>query len=233
MFSFDVDAGEVFIYDEIGPAWWGLIDAQSVMTALSQMKGKHVTVRLNTPGGSVDEGVAIYNALKSHKGGVTTVIDSLAASMGSYIAQAGERRLAASNAVLMIHDPWTIGVGNSAELRKTADVLDKYRDRLVPDYAGRSGKSIEEVQSLMADETWYAGQEIIDAGFADELVAAEDVDPVVAGLRHIASKVPQSLVGREMKAGERTRFPLRSAARDKIMHMSVADARAKLAAVIK
>jgi ATP-dependent Clp endopeptidase proteolytic subunit ClpP len=233
MFSYDVDAAEIFVYDEIGPSWWGLIDAQSVMMALSEMKGKHVRVRLNTPGGSVDEGVAIYNALKAHKGGVTTVIDSLAASMGSYIAQAGERRIAASNAMLMIHDPWTIALGNSGELRKTADVLDKYRDRLVPDYAARSGKTVEELQALMADETWYAGQEIVDAGFADELSSSDDIEPVVAGLRHIASKVPQSLVGREMKAGDRTRFPLRSKARDAILHMSVADARAKLKAVMK
>lgn len=233
MFSFDVDSGEIWIYDEIGPAWWGLIDAQSVITALAEMKGKHVTARLNTPGGSVDEGVAIYNALKSHKGGVTTIVDSLAASMGSYIAQAGEKRLVASNAVYMIHDPWTIGMGNAAELRKTADVLDKYRDRLVPDYAARSGKSVEEIRSLMAEETWYAGKEIVDAGFADELIDSEDVEPVMAGLRHIAAKVPQSLVGREMKAGERTRFPLRSAARDAVTHMTVAEARRKLAAVVK
>ena len=233
MFSYDVDASEIFVYDEIGPSWWGLIDAQSVMTALAEMKGRHVTVRLNTPGGSVDEGVAIYNALKSHKGGVTTMVDSLAASMGSYIAQAGDRRIVASNAMLMIHDPWTIGIGNSAELRKTADVLDKYRDRLVPDYANRSGKTVEEVQSLMAAETWYAGEEIIDAGFADELSSSDDIEPVVAGLRHIASKVPQSLVGRDMKAGDRTRFPLRSKARDAIMHMTPADARARLKAVMK
>lgn len=233
MFSFDADSGEIWIYDEIGPSWWGLIDAKSVIDALGQMKGKHVTARLNTPGGSVDEGVAIYNALKSHKGGVTTIVDSLAASMGSYIAQAGERRLVASNAAYMIHDPWTIGVGNATELRKTADVLDKYRDRLVPDYAARSGKSIDEIRSLMNDETWYAGQEIVDAGFADELIDGDNVEPVVAGLRHIASKVPAALLGRELKAGERTRFPLRSAARDAIAHMTVAEARAKLKAVVR
>ena len=126
MFSFDVQNSEIMIYDEIGPSWWGLIDAQSVIGALAQMEGSHVTFRLNTPGGSVDEGIAIYNALKRHKGGVTTIVDSLAASMGSYLLQAGSERIVASNAMVMVHDPWSIALGNSEELRKTADVLDKW-----------------------------------------------------------------------------------------------------------
>lgn len=213
MFSFDVDAAEIMIYDEIGPAWWGLIDAQSVMGALSQMDGKRVTLRLNTPGGSVDEGIAIYNALKRHRGGVTTVVDSLAASMGSYLLQAGDERIVASNAMVMVHDPWSIALGNSAELRKTADVLDKYAQRMVPDYAERSGKTPEEVMQIMAAETWYAGQEIIDAGFADRLESESSTEPVLAGLRHLARNVPESLFKRREKvAGDRHPFPRRAAA---------------------
>lgn len=195
MFSFDADTSTINIYDEIGPSYWGLIDAQVVVDALAKMEGKHVTVRLNTPGGSVDEGIAIYNALKRHKGGVTVVADSLAASMGSYLLQAGERRLVASNAMLMIHDPWSIAIGNSAEFRKAADVLDKYAQRMIPDYAARSGKTEDEILDLMADETWYAGQEIVDAGFADAIDSevSDDIEPVTASLHRIARKAPASL----------------------------------------
>ena len=213
MFSFDVDSAEIMIYDEIGPAWWGLIDAQSVMGALSQMDGKRVTLRLNTPGGSVDEGIAIYNALKRHKGGVTTVVDSLAASMGSYLLQSGDERIVASNAMVMVHDPWSIALGNAAELRKTADVLDKYAQRMVPDYAERSGKSLDEILAIMAAETWYAGQEIIDAGFADRLESESSTEPVLAGLRHLSRNAPESLFKRREKvAGDRHPFPRRAAA---------------------
>ena len=96
MFSFDAELGEMRIYDEIGPAWWGLIDADTVIDALAKIEGKHATVRLNAPGGSVDEGIAIYNALKRYKGGVDTVVDSVAASAASVIALAGQSRTTAA-----------------------------------------------------------------------------------------------------------------------------------------
>lgn len=195
MFSFDADTATINIYDEIGPSHWGLIDSQSVIDALAKMEGKHATIRLNTPGGSVDEGIAIFNALKRHKGGVTTIADSLAASMGSYLLQAGERRLIASNAMVMIHDPWSIAIGNSAEFRKSADVLDKYAQRMIPDYAARSGKTEDEILDIMAEESWYTGQEAVDAGFADEIDGSigDDIAPVVASLHRISRKAPASL----------------------------------------
>lgn len=197
MFSYDLDTNEIYIYDEIGPASWGLVDAESVMMALSQMRGRHVTVRLNTPGGSVDEGIAIYNEMTNHRGGITTVVDSLAASMGSYLLQAGEQRLVAANAMVMIHDPWTIAMGNATSLRKDAEVLDKYAMRMIPHYATRSGKTDDEILQIMADESWYTGQEAVDAGFADSVQAsvnASSVKPMIAGLHRMCSKMPAALV---------------------------------------
>jgi ATP-dependent Clp endopeptidase proteolytic subunit ClpP len=210
MFSFDKDSGEVWIYDEIGPAYWGLIDAAQVKTAIDAIGNKPITLRLNTPGGSVDEGIAIFNMLKSHKGGVTTYVDSIAASMGSYLLQAGSKRIVAANAMVMVHDPWSIAMGNASELRKSADVLEKYGKRMIPEYAKASGKSEEEVTAIMAEETWYAGQEIVDAGFADEIQDMEPVDPVLAGLRHIAKHVPSSLLSRPEMSKQ---FPARTAAK--------------------
>lgn len=196
MYSVNLEENEILIYDEIGPAWWGLIDASMVQDALKQMEGEHVTIRLNTPGGSVNEGIAIYNALRQHKGGVTTIVDSLAASMGSYLLQAGEERIVYSNSAVMVHSPWTITMGNSDQLRKDAEVLDKYALRMIPDYAARSGKSDDEILSIMADESWYAGREIVDAGFADKIwstPSAKQVAPMIAGLHRYCHKMPESL----------------------------------------
>lgn len=197
MLKYDVDAAEILIYDEIGPSYWGLVGADEVSEALTQMSGKHVTVRLNSPGGSVDEGVAIYNAMRRHAGGLTVVVDGLAASMASYLLQAGEERVVSSNSMVMVHDPWTIAIGNAEQLRKGADVLDKYRDRLVPDYANRSGRSQDEVRAMMSEETWMAGEEIVAAGFADRIEDGADIAPTgLAFLGKIASKIPPKVFER-------------------------------------
>lgn len=169
MFDFDIETGEIWIHDEIGPSWYGLIDSKLVKNALNQMQGKHAVVRLNTPGGSVDHGIAIFNMLSEYKGGVTTIVDSLAASMGSYLLQAGEWRIVTPNSMVMVHDPWSISIGNSSVMRKDADILDKYAQRMIPEYARRSGKTTEEITAIMQDETWYVGKEVVDTRFADEI----------------------------------------------------------------
>jgi len=212
MLNYNAAAGELLIYDEIGPSYWGLIGAADVMAALEDIGDKHVTVRLNTPGGSVDEGIAIYNALKRHSAGVTTIVDSLAASMGSYLLQAGTTRIVASNAMVMIHDPWTIAFGNSAELRKTADVLEKYGSRMIPDYAARSGKSESDVAAIMAAETWYSGQEIIDAGWADTMGEESDAEPITKGLSRFCQNAPASLFAKREKVAAAKSYPRRAAA---------------------
>jgi hypothetical protein len=111
-------------------------------------------------------------------------------------------------------------------MRKTAEVLEKYGQRMIPDYAKKSGKSEDEIRSIMAEETWYAGQEIVDAGFADEVTESMDIEPVVAGLRNIAKNAPAGLVAvAERQAAERSAaFPRRMAAKHK-RTWSVAEAK--------
>lgn len=235
MFDYNAETGEIWLYDEIGPSYWGLIDGSQVVAALSEMKDKHVKVRINSPGGSVDEGIAIYNALKRHKGGVTTYADSLAASMGSYLMQAGERRIVAKNAMMMVHDPWSIAFGNATELRKSADILDKYAARMVPDYAKRSGKSEDEIRSIMASEEWYAGEEIIKAGFADEIDDEIDVEPMAVGISRIACKAPADLLALSKRQEESkvSEFPRRRVAKIKAKKREefAAEVRAKITAM--
>lgn len=228
MFSFDVEASEIYIGDEIGPDKFGYIGRKAIKDALKEMDGKHVRVLLNTPGGNVDEGVAIYNALKSYPGGVTTVVDSLAASMGSYLLQAGEHRVVASNSMVMIHDPWTVTYGNAAQLRKDADILDKFAERMIPDYAARSGKTEAEVLAIMNEETWYTGKEAVEAGWADAVdgVSTKDKDIDAKAIFKWARNVPESLC-------ERLAAPKREQAKTEAMRMTVADAKRKIAAMAK
>lgn len=206
MFSYDIKKAEIYIYDVIGDPEWGMIGAIQVVDALKKMDGKRVTVRINTPGGSVDEGIPMFNAMARHNGGVDTIVDGLAASMGSYLMLAGIERTIAKNAMVMVHNPMTIAWGNAIELRKTADVLDKYRERMLPDYAEKTGKPVDDLIPLLDAETWFVGQEIIDNGFATSMTDDDGKEPVMRGIKTIAAKsfaagnAPKALFEKRAKA---------------------------------
>jgi ATP-dependent Clp endopeptidase proteolytic subunit ClpP len=202
MLAVDTQSGEIFLYDDIGPAWLGMIDATSVIAGLKQMEGRRVLLRINSPGGSVDEGAAIYNAIKRHPGGVDVAIDGLAASIAGYIAMAGQKVTIAANARMMIHDPWTMAIGNSAAIRKAADTLDVYTSSMVPAYAERSGKSEEDIRKIMQEETWYTALDAVAEGFADEVGNATNEQVQVAEGRF--AKTPPALL-QKSEAGARTK----------------------------
>jgi len=164
------NSAEVLIYDEIGI--WG-IDAQQFVTDLAALDVAHIDLRLNTPGGSVFDGNAIYNALKRHPASITSHIDGIAASMGSVIALAGDEVRMAANALYMIHNPWTLSMGDAAELRATADILDKLRDGIVGAYQDKTGETAEVLQSAMDSETWFSAEEAKAFGFVDEITTTK------------------------------------------------------------
>ena len=188
MFSYDAKKAEIRIYGVIGDPEWGMIGASEVVDALAKMEGKRVAAHINSPGGDVDEGITMFNALKKHPGGVDTIVDGLAASMGSYLMLAGKKRKVSENALVMIHNPMMMAWGNSIELRKTADTLDKYLARMLPVYSKRTGKDVEDLRVLLDAETWYVGQEILDNGFADEIDDSDGADFVMTGIKKIAAK---------------------------------------------
>lgn len=207
MFDFDMNTSEVFLYDDIGPAWMGMIDSSTVIAAMKQMPtDSPVTIRINSAGGSVDEAIAIYNALKRHPGAVHVAIDSIAASAASFIAMAGEKISIANGGTIMIHSPWTLAMGNANELRKTADTLDVYEARLIGAYMDRMGKNYneEEVKQMLAEETWFTATDAVKAGLADsvENVIAE---PVTIAEGRYAKTPKMYLVRRD--AGTRTEYP--------------------------
>lgn len=163
---------ELIVYGEIG-GWWDGIDAGQVIAELSALDVDQIDVRLNSPGGVVFDGVAIYNALAQHKANVTVHIEGVAASIASVIAMAGDTIKIGEAANVMIHKPWSIALGDADVLRKEADVLDTLEGGILDIYQARTGAATEQLRSWVAAETWFRGQAAIDAGFADELVPAK------------------------------------------------------------
>lgn len=158
---------EVYLVGEIG-SHPDEVNLPAVVDALKQFQNRPVRLMIDSRGGEVDVGVAIFNEIQRH-GRVEGVVLGLAASMASYILQACQKRVVLSNASLMVHEPWSRFSGDAAGLRKAAEILEHYRDRLVDGYARRAGKSHSDILAIMAKESWYRGAECVDAGFADEV----------------------------------------------------------------
>lgn len=174
--NLEQDITELWIYDEIGESWFeDSVTAKDLCQELAGIKSSDIHVHINSPGGSVFDGQAIYTALVNHPAKVTTYVDGLAASIASVIACAGDTVVMAENAMLMVHDPWSLAVGNAADLRDAADVLDKVAESLVTVYAARTGLPADEVKAIMAAETWYTAAEAVEAGFADEVTPAKRI----------------------------------------------------------
>jgi ATP-dependent protease ClpP protease subunit len=167
------DEAEVLIYDEIG--FWG-IRAKDVVEELKAIEASTINLRINSPGGDVTEGIAIYNALRNHGATIVTHIDALAASIASIIALAGDPVHMAENAFLMIHDAFAITIGNAELHRKNAGVLDRMNATLIKTYRAKTGASEERVMQWMAAETWFTADEAKDAGFVDEVEGTTEAE---------------------------------------------------------
>lgn len=161
---------EIFIYDEIG--YFGH-SAKDFANDLNAMDVDAIDLHVNSPGGDIFDGLAIYQALKNHRAQVTVHVDGLAASIASVIALAGDRVVMAPKATMMIHDGWTVGAGNAADLRKTADLLDKESDIIASVYADKAGTPADFWRDRMRDETWYNAEEALAAGLVDEIEGQE------------------------------------------------------------
>lgn len=185
------DVADVLIYDEIGA--WGT-SAKMFAEDFNGIKAKTINLRLNTPGGDVFDGLAIYNTIKNHPSQVVVHIDGLAASMGSIIALAGDEVRIAKNGYMMIHNPWTIAAGDSGDLRKQADMMDKLTGTMAQTYAEATGKTPEEMKQYMSDETWFDASEALAMGLVDS-ITEEDGDMPAAVAKAIGkfNKTPEPL----------------------------------------
>ncbi len=184
---------EVLVYDEVG---WGGITANDFIRDLQTITAPRLDVRICSYGGEVWDGLACYEALRRHPAQVTTYVDGIAASIASVIAMAGDRRVIARNATMMVHNASSVAVGEASEMRELADRLDKVSDNLASVYAERAGGTQAAWRQAMNAESWYEADEAIEAGLATEIgghdaaPAARGAYPFAARMRHMAARAP-------------------------------------------
>jgi ATP-dependent protease ClpP protease subunit len=183
-------SAEVQIYDPIGENWYG--DGVTAKKFRNDLKAlgnvSAITVRINSPGGEVFDGFAIYNALKEHPATVTVHVDGLAASIASVIAMAGDQVYMGEGAMFMVHSPWTIAMGDSDNMRSVADMLDKIEVGLVDAYVSGTGQDRGTVESWMEGETWFTRDEAISAGLADEFEPNDTGEAAAAYVKILAQQ---------------------------------------------
>lgn len=186
------DEAEVRIYEEIA---WYAINAEEFARELATITAPVINLRINSPGGSVFDGLAIYQTLRAHSARIVTHIDGLAASIASVIALAGDEIRIAAGAFVMIHNPWSIVMGDAAVMRQEADVLEKVAASLAGMYAARTRESAEAMQELMDAETWWNAEEAIAAGYADSIADDKPANARAADRFDLSlfAKVPPAL----------------------------------------
>jgi ATP-dependent Clp protease protease subunit len=204
------DEGEtISVFDVIGADPWtgDGVTAKRIAGALRSIGEKDVTVHVNSPGGDMFEGLAIYNLLREHKGKVTVKVVGLAASAASIIAMAGDEVQIARAGFLMIHNSWVFAAGNKHALREIADTLDPFDRAMADIYAARSGESMKAIEKMMDAETWIGGADAVDAGFADSLLPSDQVVETEETRNEFAArKVDLAMAKAGMPRSERRRL---------------------------
>jgi HK97 family phage major capsid protein len=191
---------EINVLDNIGLDFWTGegVTAKGIQAELKAAGGKPILLYLNSPGGDAFEGVAIYNLLREYKGDITVRVLGMAASAASVIAMAGDTIEVGEAASIMIHSSWAVVIGNRADLRDAADMLDQLDRSVAEVYASRTGREVNDILRMMSDETWMFGQEAIDEAFADALMVPnedkKDKRAKAATARPKAAHVPASVV---------------------------------------
>lgn len=207
------------VYDVIGEDWWTGegVTAKRIAGVLRSMGPGPVTVNVNSPGGDMFEGLAIYNLLREHDGDVTVKVIGLAASAASVIAMAGDTVQIARAGFLMIHNCWIGVIGNRNDLRDAADTIEPFDAAMADIYAARTGDSLESMQKLMDAESWIGGAAAIDGGFADELlpsdqVGKEDQKTSAAAVRRVEAALRSS--GLPRSEAQKLIYEFKSSLRD-------------------
>ena len=197
------NVAQIDIFGEIvGEKWFDEeTSATSFRDALKELGDvSTINLSINSGGGSVFDGIAIYNMLKSHKATVNVYVEGLAASIASVIAMAGDTITMRSGSMMMVHMPWTLSQGNAEEMRKTADTLEKMGDNIVDIYSERTGITSDEIRNIMNDETWLSAEEAVEQGWATKLDKKEAVmNSVPKEILGRFSNVPKNVLARVKK----------------------------------
>lgn len=171
------DAASISIFEVIGEDWDGSGFTEAKCAGiLRSLGGKDVTVYINSPGGSLFHGIAIYNMFREYEGRVTIRVLGMAASAASVLAMGGDEVQIAKSAFFMIHKCWCLAVGNADDLRNIAAQNDEFDAVMVDMYAARTGLDAEKLQAMLAAETWISGTSAVDQGFADDFTPADQIE---------------------------------------------------------
>jgi len=200
------DKNTISMLDAIGfDPWSGEgVTAKRISAALRSMNGADVTVNMNSPGGDMFEGLAIYNILREYKGHVTVKVLGLAASAASIIAMAADELQVARSGFLMIHNGWTIAAGNRHQFREVADMMEPFDAAMGDIYAARTGGELKAMQALMDAETWIGGSAAVEQGFADSLLESDSIKEGKAQASLVAARKLDLLLAKQgMPRGER------------------------------
>lgn len=178
---------DIYIYGDITSWPWIESDVSSYTLSkeLQELDEsiEQINVYINSYGGEVAEGLAIYNALKRHKAKVTTIVDGFACSIASVIFAAGDERVMSNTSLLMIHNAWSWAAGDSNDFKKEAEDLEKITEASVNAYMEIVNITKEELKEMMDEETWLSGEEALEMGFASQLVETEEKQAATQSIR--------------------------------------------------
>ncbi|MGF3103659.1 head maturation protease, ClpP-related [Rossellomorea sp. DUT-2] len=165
------------IYGDIGESWWGdYVTANEVEAILKNISASHIDVHINSYGGDVFDGIAIYNQLKNHKATITTHIDGIAASAASIIAMAGDEVVMNIGSMLMIHEGSTMAWGNKGDVRKTLTALEGIDKSIADIYMTKFAGDRADIDRMITNETWFTSSEAVDAGLADKVNETKSIE---------------------------------------------------------
>jgi len=193
MFSSNPEKAEIRAYGGIGP-WEGNISELDFQNAFDEHSGQDLTIHVQSDGGDVDSGISIYNQIANYPGKVTVVIDAMAASIASYFPMAATEVLAHENSTMMIHNPWTLAIGDANEMERVADVLRLRGRQLSKAYANRTGKHEDEILAIMDAETWLDADQMLAGGFIDGVISAKKAKPAAKAFQASALAVNPKIV---------------------------------------
>ena len=195
-FKNEAEAVNIQIYDEIsGDDWWGdVVTAKAINDEIAQANGKPLNIHINSYGGEVFEGFAIYNNLKNYAGRKVVYVDGIAASIASVIAMAGDEIYMNKASMLMIHNASGVAYGNAEEMKKVVNALEQINEVIRDVYKNRSNLDDEQLKQFMDNETYFTPQEAVQYGFADG-ITEEDVpeEPTAAALKNLSDSISERI----------------------------------------
>lgn len=189
------DDADLYIFGNITSYPWQEKDkdAYGIVKELRDTEAKNINVHINSYGGAVAEGLAIYNTLKNHGAHVTTICDGFACSAASVIFMAGDKRIMNEASLLMIHNAWTYASGNADDLRKEAEDLDKITEASVNAYMSRVSISEEDLKKKMDDETWITAEEAVADGFATGIMEDDGEGAKQSAMKSIRERLIEGI----------------------------------------